>query len=402
MVSQGNLMRHNIKVARVATVPFFLDHQLKHQFRDLIDYGFDVTAIGSSSGDWSGLEGTQGLECLKIDICRQPSPIRDLISLFRLFRCFKKNKFDVVHSTTPKAGLLCAIAARLARVPVRLHTFTGQIWATRKGPSKSLLRLFDKVIVRLNTRCYADSFSQRAYLNSHGVGNEVSIRVLGDGALAGVDLERFNTARWSASKKDLMAELDISSDDFVIIFIGRLSRDKGIYELLQSVQALSERHGNIKLLLVGPCEEPALSDYLQSWIKEPFIKHIGETNSPERYLAVSHVLCLPSYREGFGTVVIEAAAMKLPTIGSKITGLIDAVEDGVTGVLIEPANSEKLRMELERFIEDPAECNAMGEHAYKRCQALFDSKKISQYVQAEYFVLMREKENNAKDIGHRS
>jgi glycosyltransferase involved in cell wall biosynthesis len=111
---------------------------------------------------------------------------------------------------------------------------------------------------------------------------------------------------------------------------------------------------------------------------------------------------LPSYREGFGTVVIEAAAMKLPTIGSKITGLIDAVEDGVTGVLIEPANSEKLRMELERFIEDPAECNAMGEHAYKRCQALFDSKKISQYVQAEYFVLMREKENNAKDIGHRS
>jgi glycosyltransferase involved in cell wall biosynthesis len=385
-------MRQNIKVARVASVPFFLDHQLKHQFRDLIDYGFDVTAIGSSSGDWSGLEKTQSLECLKVDICRQPSIIRDFISLYKLYCSFRKRKFDIVHSTTPKAGLLCAIASRLARVPVRLHTFTGQTWATKNGLIKSLFCLFDKVIVRLNTRCYADSASQKAFLISHGVGDEDSIRVLGYGALAGVELERFNAARWAPLKKEVMAECGISPDDFVIVFIGRLTSDKGLFELLQSTQELSSRYGNVKLLLVGPCDEPDIAERIQEWIKAPFTEFIGETRYPEKYLSVSNVLCLPSYREGFGTVVIEAAAMKIPTIGSKISGLIDAVDDGVTGVLTMPGDSEKLMIELERFIASPSKSKVMGEKARERCLELFDSKKISQYVRDEYLALMREKD----------
>lgn len=386
-------MNRNIKVARIATVPFFLDHQLKHQFRDLIKDGFDVTAISSASGDWSGLREIQNLECVLLDISRQPAPLKDLISLFKLYRLFKTNSFDIIHSTTPKAGLLCAIAGWLARTPVRLHTFTGQPWATKKGVSKKLLCFFDKVITTLNTRCYADSESQRLYLNNYGVGDSECVRVLGEGALAGVDFERFDRDKCSIYKHNAMKELEIKADDFVVIFIGRLSREKGIYELLQAMDILVKQHDNLKLILVGPCEESVTAEHLKEWSDRPYINDVGETSVPEKYLSISNLLCLPSYREGFGTVVIEAAAMYLPTVGTKITGLVDAVEDGVTGILVEPANVQKLVLGLEQLISDPAACFEMGERAYNRCHKLFDSKKISQLLSAEYKILTNRANN---------
>jgi len=394
-------MKRKIKVARIATVPFFLDHQLKHQLHDLLMDGFDVTAISSAEGDWSGLKGVEGLECLQVNIVRQPAPIRDLIALFSLYRCFRKNEFDIVHSTTPKAGLLCAIAGYLARVPVRIHTFTGQPWATKKGLSQKLYCLLDKLIVRLNTRGYADSESQRRYLNTNGVGDNHSIQVLGNGSLAGVDLERFNPEKHLADKQQTMTELKLSADDFVITFLGRLSEEKGLYELLEAVNILAERYESIKLLLVGPCEESALGEYLTSEIKKPFICYVGETNLPEHYLAVSSLLCLPSYREGFGTVVIEAAAMKLPTVGSRITGLVDAIIDGETGTLVEPANIEQLVGGLEQYVTDPKKCIDVGEQAFSRCQQIFDSKKISQLMKADYLELHDGKYNNEKSSNHR-
>ncbi|MEX1200853.1 MAG: glycosyltransferase family 4 protein [Methylophaga sp.] len=386
-------MNRNIKIARIATVPFFLDHQLKHQISDLIDDGFDVTAISSEIGDWSGLRAIHDLECVILNISRQPAPLEDLVSLFRLYRLFKKHNFDIIHSTTPKAGLLCAIAGWLARVPVRLHTFTGQTWATKTGFSKKLLRLLDKVIVMLNTRCYADSESQRSYLNSHGVGDTESIKVLGDGALAGVDLERFNSNKWSVHKHEAMAELALTADDFVITFIGRLSKEKGIYELLEAMEILDKRYDKLKLILVGPCEESITAEHLKEWADRPYIRHVGETNLPEKYLALSNLLCLPSYREGFGTVVIEAAAMRLPTVGTNITGLVDAVEDGETGVLVEPANVQQLVLGLEQLISNPKACTEMGQRAYQRCQRLYDSKIISRLIAAEYIELIQRSAN---------
>lgn len=380
-------MNHNIKVATIATVPFFLDHQLKHQLNDLIKYGFHVTAVSSAKGDWSGLRKIAGLKCVELDISRQPVPFKDLVSLFKLYRFFKKEKFDIVHSTTPKAGLLCAIAGWLARVPVRLHTFTGQTWATKTGMSRKLLCLFDKSIVKLNTQCYADSESQRAYLNNNGVGDSSSIKVLGSGALAGVDLDRFNKEMCLTDIQQVMSELRLSHDDFVITFVGRLSREKGIYELLEAMDHLVKRHDKVKLILVGPCEEPVLAQLLAEWAQRPYVRHVGETNMPEKYLAISDLLCLPSYREGFGTVVIEAAAMQVPAVGTKIPGLVDAIEDGVTGILVEPKSTEHLVYGLERLIKERDLCSKMGEQAYQRCRKLFDSKKISQLVATEYHEL---------------
>jgi len=377
-------MKPNLKVAKVVTVPFFLDHQLGQQMEDLLREGFEVTAIASSGDGWERMVATDNLECIPIEIARSPSPFNDLVSLFRLYRLFKLKKFDIVHSATPKAGLLCAIAGKLARVPVRLHTFTGQIWVTKKGASRFVLRLFDKLIVWLNTQCYADSLSQRDFIKSEGIGNHKEIKVLGSGSLSGVDLKRFNCDDWLDRRQVIKHELGVDDDDFIIIFVGRLSREKGIFELMEAFEALQKKYSELHLLLVGPCEEKQVEEKLEQWASLPGVHCIGNTNTPERYLSVSDLLCLPSYREGFGTVVIEAAAMKLATVGTNINGLSDAIEDGVTGVLSDVMNVNSLESALEKLIQDKDFCNSLGEQAFERCKSDFDSEYMSEELSREY------------------
>ena len=272
-------------------------------------------------------------------------------------------------------------------VPVRGHTFTGQTWATKKGLSKNILCFMDKCIVWLNTQCYADSESQRDYLNRFGVGNNESIKVLGKGSLAGVYLERFNINKWNAHKQTLRNDLGLLNDDFIITFVGRLSREKGVFELLDAVCQLKRIHDNLQLILIGRCEEPEVEQYLKQWVGSKYINNIGETSTPEKYLSISNLLCLPSHREGFGTVVIEAAAMSVPTVGSNITGLVDAIEDGVTGLLVQPNNVSELKAGLDTLINNRELTKKMGEQAYLRCRKLFDSKKISELVVSEYLFL---------------
>lgn len=382
-----------LKVARVSTVTFFLDHQLKHQLKDHIDASLDITAIASSDGNWLGLESVHNLKCIQLDIARAPAPVKDLISTYKLYKLFKSKRFDIVHSTTPKAGLLCALAGFLAKVPVRIHTFTGQTWATKSGSARWLLRMLDKVIVILNTQCYADSFSQRDFLINENIGNSEDIKTLGHGSLAGVDLLRFNsTVITGEHKLNLKKSLNIARDDFVILFVGRLSKEKGIYELKEAFSKLSLDKKNVRLILLGPCEELAVEDILNDWVKSPDIDYVGQTDCPEEYMAIADLLCLPSYREGFGTVVIEAAAMKVPTLGTSITGLEDAVVDGETGILVPPKNSEKLYENLRLLVDEKQRCEKLGQTAYERCIHDFDSKQMSKLVLKEYKTLLADKQ----------
>lgn len=385
--------QEKLKVARVSTVTFFLDHQLKHQLKDHIDAGLDITAIASSGGNWHGLERVQNLKCIQLDIARAPAPVKDLISTYKLYKLFKSKRFDIVHSTTPKAGLLCAFAGFLAKVPVRIHTFTGQTWATKSGCARWLLRMLDKVIVILNTQCYADSYSQRDFLINENIGNLEDIKTLGHGSLAGVDLVRFNsTVITDEHKLNLKTSLKIAPDDFVILFVGRLSKEKGIYELVESFSMLSLDNENVRLILLGPCEESAVESLLNVWVKSPNIDYVGQTDCPEEYMAIADLLCLPSYREGFGTVVIEAAAMKVPTLGTSITGLEDAVVHGETGILVPPKNAEKLYENLRLLVAEKQRCEKLGQTAYERCIDNFDSKKMSKLVLKEYKTLLADKQ----------
>lgn len=374
-----------MRICRVTTVPFFLIHHLHDQIQAAIGAGNEVFLVSSNDPDAAKLEALFAAKFHAIEIPRKISLYADLLALIQLYRFFRRSNFDIVHSATPKAGLLCAIAGLWAGVPVRLHTFTGQPWANLRGVVRWVAKLCDWLIVKLNTRSYTDSASQRAFLVSEGIANEGKLVVLGAGSLAGVDLQKFDSARFD--KKAIKDELSLPEDTKVIAFVGRVTRDKGVVELITAFEQLRSSGMNVFLLLVGPFEperDPLPESIVRELLGNPHVRVIGYAQNPEKYLAVADLLCLPSYREGFGNVVIEAAAMGVPAVATRIVGLCDSVADGVTGVLVAPRDVAALAGALDALLTDDGKRVKMANEARARAARLFDSKVVNALMLEEY------------------
>ncbi len=383
---------HGLRIAHITSVPFFLVTQLKGQMQHLHAQGVHITMVTSQGDELKQLERNVGFEHVVVDIRRKPAPWRDFLALLRMVRLFRAHKYHIVHSTTPKAGLLAAIAAWLAGVPVRLHTFTGQPWVTMKGTLRWISRVSDCTICSLNTRVYADSPSQRQFLIDEGIVRADHIGVVGAGSLAGVDVQRFSQDRFSdEDRAHIRNELGISSEARVVTFIGRVTGEKGVNELLKAIHMLHQEGQAVELLLIGPSEEMLEANCakdvkaLDCGPRFPsYIHRVDYTEVPERFLSITDILCLPSYREGFGTVVIEAAAMGVPTVGSAITGLRDAIVQDTTGLLVPPKNVEALAAALRRLIVDQELRNWLSENAKQRCLEQFDAEIINRQLVQEY------------------
>lgn len=388
MVNKTSLAR----IARVATVPFFVLTLLRTQIEAIRDCGASVTVITSPDELMDSFSPIANCEFKPVYIAREISLFSDLVSLVKLVRLFRLERYDIVHSNTPKAGLLSAIAAKFAGAPIRLHTFTGQTWVTMHGIKKSILKGCDKLIGLLNTHCYADSPSQREFLIEHKIVRPEKITVLGSGSLSGVNLKRFNQANFSiADKNTIKASLALDDKQLVLLFVGRITKEKGVFELINSFSYLMKRHRETILLMVGPFEQ-GIEQEIKAYAKENCddkVVFLGICAEPEKYIAIADLLCLPSYREGFGTVVIEAAAMGVPAVASKIYGLSDAVIDGETGLLVEPKNTEQLTAALERLILDKELRAKMGKNAKSRAYAEFDSEKFGELMVNEYEKLLQ-------------
>lgn len=382
-----------LKICRIATVPYFMVSQLKSQAEYLENLGMQVTLVSSAGQEWSQIHTDNGLRIRVINIPRALSPLQDFIALLRLTLFFLKHRFEIVHSTTPKAGLLSALAAYISGVPIRLHTFTGQSWIMLKGIMRWAGRFADKVIGLLNTKCYADSWSQADFLITEGIIPAEKLSVIGHGSLAGVDMERFNPDRWPVSQKQAFRNsLGIGSSSKIIIFVGRISPDKGITELVTAFFELLRMNYDVNLLLVGPHDKDCGGvDSLGLNEIEQYsrIHYTGYTECPEKYLAIADIFCLPSYREGFGTVVIEAAAMGLPTVGTAIYGLTDAVVDEITGLLVPPRDVTALVKALKHLLDHPDELDRMGRAARARCFQYFNAEIVNRKVAQEYLSLLR-------------
>jgi glycosyltransferase involved in cell wall biosynthesis len=385
-----------MRICRVTTVPFILLHHLKSQIDATVAAGHEVHLVSSPSSDFrDGIEDDlqlKGMHFHAIEIPRKMSPLADLRALIALYMYFRQSEFDVVHSVTSKAGLLCAIAALAARVPIRLHTFSGQPWAGLSGPIRRISIACDWLVARLNTQCYADSESQRAFLISEGVADSGHIKILGAGSIAGVDLSRFAPGRF---EKDMIkAELSIPLDAQVIVFVGRITREKGIVELVTAFSQLSQKgFDNVFLLLIGPFESDThyLPDATKNNLeRNPRIRVLGYTDTPEKFLAAADLFCLPSYREGFGSVVIEAAAMGVPTVATRVVGLVDSVVDDETGLLIPPKDADALADALSCLLADSKLRKKLGMAAQLRACALFDSVAINRLALNEYTSLSRQ------------
>jgi glycosyltransferase involved in cell wall biosynthesis len=387
-----NCSLKGVKLARVSTVAFFIDTQLHAQIKETIASGAEVSVIASEPALNRPIDGCT---YFSIDIPRQISLLKDFAALFKLLRLFRKQQFDIVHSTTPKAGLICAVAGKLAGVPIRIHTFTGQPWVTLTGAKRVVAKLADKVIGFLNTACYTDSSSQKEFLVSEKIVSSLKLSVIGQGSLAGVDTQRFNPDLYSVADCSLIKQgLGIPQNALVLLFVGRIVRDKGVVELVDAFNSILVNDSNAYLLFVGP-QELTLSELgiTTGSMLEQRVKFTGYTDLPEQYMAASDVLCIPSYREGFGTVVIEASAMDLPAVGTNIYGLSDAIVDGETGLLVEPKNIDQLANALLQIINDSDLRKALGQNAQKRANQYFSSELINKQVVQEYVrLLSQEKE----------
>ena len=310
-----------------------------------------------------------------VPLKRQVCPLNDLHALYSLLLIFLRERFQVVHSITPKAGLLGMGAAFFARVPVRVHTFTGQVWATKSGVARALLRFLDQLIAGFATHVLVDSHSQRKFLVENGVVSQKKSCVLGDGSISGVNTLRFRPnpqARRTFRKKN-----KIPDEDIVFVYVGRLKRDKGIPELLAAFEKIAKKNSSMWLLLVGPDEEN-LGSFIQA---SPAIMKtimVGHTSSPDLYLAASDIFVLPSHREGFGSSVIEAGACGIPAVASRIYGLTDAVVHGRTGLLVTRGDVGELARAMERLGNNRKLRLRMGRVAQRRAKVRFDQKKITE------------------------
>jgi len=385
------MMKNNsmkkIKIARVTTIPLAFVH-FKSHLVSWRDSGAEVHLIASAGDYWKTLDEEVGLQKHIVNIPRDISPLRDLCAVFDLWKLFRKEKYDIVHSTTPKAGLLVAIAGFLARVPVRLHTFTGQRWATLNGPLRFFLKALDYLVSRLNTHSFADSPSQVEFLKGERAVHPQKISCLHKGCLGGIDFKKFDVEKWPDQKVKLRKELNIDFDSLLLFYLGRITRDKGIEELIEAFLNLLTQGHKLHLVFVGDFEEPLAPAIKQTILAHSRIRFLGFQNKPQAYLAGADVFCMPSYREGFGTVILEAAAFKLPSIGTKIPGLIDSIIDNETGILVEVKNSLALEKAIKKFIEIPDLKFQLGENAYQRAKKDFEDSILSEAMWKEYLRLI--------------
>ena len=336
----------------------------------------EVTAVASFAPEDESFPWPKEISRVAIPIARPIAPWSDLLALLALWRLIRQQRFDLVHSITPKAGLLAMLAAALAGVRLRLHTFTGQVWVTRTGFMRVLLRSADRLIARLATQVLADSASQRDFLIAQGIVTASKSAVLAHGSICGVDTARFRPD--AAARERVRSRHGIPSGAIVFLYLGRMNRDKGMLDLAQAFGEVGARHSDAHLLLVGPDEGNLSADINRAAaVCVDRLHRAGLTDRPQDYFAAADVFCLPSYREGFGTAIIEAAAAGVPAIGSRIYGVTDAIVEGETGLLFEAGKIQQLVQSMRTLAGDASLRSRMGENARARVAHDFSSTVVT-------------------------
>jgi glycosyltransferase involved in cell wall biosynthesis len=362
------------KVCFIATTPYAVNPFLKAHLLHLSKF-YEVILCVNKNVYTLDDEIKKAIRVHHCDIERKISFFKDFHALLQLAILFFKLKPNSIHSITPKAGLLAMIAGFIARVPHRFHTFTGQVWASKKGFSRIFLKLLDRGIVIFSTQIFTDSQSQLNFLCSQGVIKLGCSKVLGSGSIAGVDVQRFKP---DLTQRNIRrGDLSVDNSTIVFLYVGRITKDKGLFDLIAAMNIVSGQYPDAELWIVGPDEAGIQKDLLMQVGVNTKVRWLGETFHPEHYMAAADILLLPSYREGFGSVIIEAAACGIPAIAYKTEGVVDAIVDGQTGVLVEKFNIDQFSQVMMRLIEDATLRSQLGLAAKKRSQELFASEIIT-------------------------
>jgi glycosyltransferase involved in cell wall biosynthesis len=388
------------KICFVTTIPDFARSFLIHYLIELSKEN-EVFLISHFDDIKTDMEFFKGVTLVHIQIVRKTSLLADLKAMAKIYLFFRREQFDIVHSGTPKAGLLAMVTARVVGVPLRFHTFTGQVWATKTGIFRWLLKNIDKLIYRCASDVLVDSHSQRDFLIQEGIIEEERSYVLANGSICGVDADRFKP---DAERKIAIRDrLHIPVDAFVFFFLGRITKDKGIEELMPAFDRIASEHADAYLLLVGPDDEHMiLKMRKQLLFKNGRILYEGFTRTPEIYMSAADVMCLPSHREGFGMVVLEAAAAGIPTIGSRITGVIDAIEDGETGLFHPKGDVGALYECMRHCIVDRNRTRHLGQQARLRTLRDFSSQRLTEEFLKYYKMKLAQARSHSSKLSMKS
>lgn len=324
---------------------------------------------------------------------RKPSPIKDWFSLLKIVRLIMELKPIIVHTHTPKAGLLGMMASYFTKVPIRLHTVAGIPWMDSKGINRSILKWIEKLTYCFATHVYSNSIAMRDFILENNLIRENKISVIGQGSSNGIDTNWYNnTAEVKELAGNLRNQYDLEEYK-VILFVGRLVKDKGIEELLEAYEALKKTF-KIKLLLVGPFEkdrDPLSSHAIHAIENDPFIVATGYVKDVRPYMAISYLLAFPSYREGFPNVPMQAGAMGLPSVVTDINGCNEIIEDGVNGLLVQPKNISALQSAIEALLSDENLYKKIEANARPMITSRFEQKQMWDLILREYNMHLEEK-----------
>ncbi len=373
-----------MKIIRATTVPGSLNNFCRGLLSELQEReGYEVVALSSPGEALDEIREREKVRTIAVAMQRHISPVNDLRSLWKLIRAFRREKPDMVHSMTPKAGLLCMMAAWICHVPVRIHTFTGLVFPTSIGLKRKILMATDW----LTCACATHVIPEGEGVKNDLVTNRITrkpLRVLGYGNVRGIDLNRFDPENPEVIKA---AEEIRNQNALTFIFIGRLVGDKGIPELVNAFSRLNKELPDTRLLLVGR-EEPQLDPLDSSTLKEisdnPAIEAIGQKSDVRPWLLASDIFILPSHREGCPNVVIEAGAMGLPSIVTDINGSREIIHNGENGLIVPSKNADALYEAMKQLAETPEDIRAMAANARPMIATRFEQSFVRQCLKDYY------------------
>ena len=392
------------KLIRACTVPQSLMRLLKGQLNYLNQNGFEVISVSSPGELVEVVQKNEGIAVREVEMSRQISPFKDFVSLVRMIHLFRKESPLIVHSITPKAGLLCMLAAKITDVPFRIHTFTGLIFPYKTGFTQNLLIQMDRVLCWAATHIYPEGEGVKNDLIEYKITNK-SLKVIANGNVNGIDTSYFNPKNYTQQQnQDLRKQLGIQEKDFVFIFVGRLVGDKGINELVKAFSLISnhskkslssgeEFRERLKLLLVGAQEselDPLSQETLEEIESNPNIITTGFQADVRPYFAIANALAFPSYREGFPNVVMQAGAMGLPCIVTNINGCNEIIEEGRNGLIIPPKETEALQKAMKRLVEDSNLQHQLKSQSREMITSRYEQKVVWEALLEEYRRLLRD------------
>ena len=385
------------KLIRITTVPISFKVLLKGQLRFMTSNGFDVKGVSSEGEELREIHENEGIVMEAINMSRKITPFQDLKSLWEMWNFLRKEKPQIVHTHTPKAGIIGMLAARLAGVPHRLHTVAGLPLMEATGIKRKILNFVEKLTYSSATRVYPNSKGLYDFILQNNFTQSNKLKIIANGSSNGINTTFFSPDQVSETEWVALREkLNIQPDDFVFVFVGRIVSDKGINELIKAFSELQAVENNelmgIKLLLVGGLEndlDPLNPETLAEINQNKDIISVGFQQDVRPFFAISDALAFPSYREGFPNVVMQAGAMGLPSIVSDINGCNEIIVEGENGLIIPPKNVEKLKEKMLTLAGDKNLYIKLKENSRRMIENRYEQSVVWNALLEEYEGLLQ-------------